>query len=114
MTHLGAPGGIALLVPAEWRCLMTQQAVRAFLITNPKSGRGGVDLSEAITILQAHGWEVTVRQKLHGGGATELARDAVGAGYNVIVDCGGDGTLNEIVEGVAGTSAAVGTIPGGT
>lgn len=93
---------------------MTQRDTRAFLITNPKSGRGGVDLSAAMRTLRAHGWEVTVRQKLHGGAATELARDAVCAGYNVIVDCGGDGTLNEIVEGVVGTGAAVGAIPGGT
>ena len=89
-------------------------AVRACLIINPKSGRGGVDLSEALTVLQAHGWEVAVRRKLHGGHATELAREAVRAGYNVVVDCGGDGTLNEIVEGVAGTDAAIGTLPGGT
>jgi diacylglycerol kinase family enzyme len=54
-----------------------QSDVRAFLITNPRAGRGRVDLSEAITILQAHGWEVAVRQKLRGGHATELARDAV-------------------------------------
>jgi len=89
-------------------------AVRACLIINPKSGRGGVDLSEALTVLQAHGWEVAVRRKLHGGHATELAQEAVRAGYNVVVDCGGDGTLNEIVEGVVGTDAAIGTLPGGT
>jgi YegS/Rv2252/BmrU family lipid kinase len=89
-------------------------AVRACLIINPKSGRGGVDLSEALTVLQAHGWEVAVRRKLHGGHATELAKEAVRSGYNVVVDCGGDGTLNEIVEGVAGTDAAIGTLPGGT
>ena len=79
-----------------------------------RAGRGSVDLSEAITVLQAHGWEVAVRQKLHGGHATELACNAVREGYNVVVDCGGDGTLNEIVEGVAGTGASVGVIPGGT
>jgi YegS/Rv2252/BmrU family lipid kinase len=93
---------------------MIHSDVRACLITNPKSGHGGIDLSEAITILQAHGWEVAVRQKMRGGGATDLARDAVRQGFNVVVDCGGDGTLNEIVEGVVGTGVAVGTIPGGT
>ena len=93
---------------------MEQRTVRACLIINPKSGRGGVDLSEALTVLRAHGWEVAVRRKLHGGHATELAQEAVRAGYNVVVDCGGDGTLNEIVEGVVGTDAAIGTLPGGT
>src|SRR5690349_13383021 len=36
---------------------MEQRTVRACLIINPKSGRGGVDLSEALTVLRAHGWE---------------------------------------------------------
>lgn len=93
---------------------MQDRHIKACLITNPKSGRGGVDLSEALTILQANGWEINVRQKLHGGGATELAQAAVKEGCTVVVDCGGDGTLNEIVEGVMGTDVAVGTLPGGT
>lgn len=93
---------------------MPDHFTRACLITNPKSGHGGVDLSEALTVLQANGWDVTVRQKLKGGMAEELARDAAEQGYNVVVDCGGDGTLSEIVNGVVGTDVAVGTLPGGT
>lgn len=93
---------------------MVQSNVRACLISNPKSGRGRVDLSEAVTVLESHGWDVAVRQKRHGGDATELAAEAARQGFTVVVDCGGDGTLNEIVEGVAGTTIAVGTIPGGT
>lgn len=93
---------------------MKRHVVRACLITNPRSGRGGVDLSTVLPALRAHGWEPVVRQKLHGGHATELARDAVREGYDVVVNCGGDGTLSEIVDGVAGSCIAVGTIPGGT
>ena len=93
---------------------MADPFVRACLITNPKSGRGGVDLSDALTVLQANGWDVTVRQKLKGGMAEDLAREAVKQGYNVVVDCGGDGTLSEIVNGVVGADIAVGTLPGGT
>src|SRR5690242_12046383 len=93
---------------------MADPTLRACLITNPKSGRGGIDLSEPLSVLWANGWQVDVRQKLHGGHATELAHEAAQAGYQVVVDCGGDGTLNEIVEGVLGTEVAVGTLPGGT
>jgi diacylglycerol kinase (ATP) len=93
---------------------MADPFVRACLITNPKSGRGGVDLSDALTVLQANGWDVTVRQKLKGGMAEDLAREAVKQGYNVVVDCGGDGTLSEIINGVVGADIAVGTLPGGT
>ena len=93
---------------------MAESFIRALLITNPKSGHGGVDLSDAMTVLRANGWDVTVRQKLHSDMAEELAREAVDQGFNVIVDCGGDGTLSEIVNGVAGTDIAIGTLPGGT
>lgn len=93
---------------------MVKRTIKACLIANPKSGRGGVDLTQALTVLRANGWETILYQKLHGGHATELARQAVKEGCNVVVDCGGDGTLSEIVEGVVGTDVAVGTLPGGT
>jgi YegS/Rv2252/BmrU family lipid kinase len=93
---------------------MEQPIVRACLITNPKSGHGKLDISAPVTILRAQGWEVVVREKLEGGQATELAKEAAKEGFNVVVDCGGDGTLNELVEGVVGTDVAVGTLPGGT
>jgi diacylglycerol kinase (ATP) len=93
---------------------MVDSFTRALLIINPKSGHGGVDLSDALTVLRANGWDVTVRQKLHGDMAKELAHEAANQGFNVIVDCGGDGTLSEIVNGVAGADVAIGTLPGGT
>ena len=61
---------------------MADSFVRACLITNPKSGRGGVDLSEALTVLQANGWDVTVRQKLKGGMAEDLAREPAHRGVH--------------------------------
>lgn len=93
---------------------MARQRIRACLITNPRSGRGGIDLTEILPVLDAQGWDVTVCAKQHGGHATELARQTVVEGFNVVVDCGGDGTLSEIVGGVVGTDVAVGTLPGGT
>ena len=93
---------------------MSSHHVRACLITNPRSGRGGIDLSTVLPILQANGWDVMVRQKVPGGTAIDLARQAAKDGCGVVVDCGGDGTLNEIVEGLVGTDIAVGVLPGGT
>ena len=93
---------------------MMDSAIRARLITNPRGGRGGVDLSGPLGILREHGWDVSVRQKLHGGHATDLAREAAREGCQIVVDCGGDGTLSELVEGVLGTETAVGVLPGGT
>ncbi|MHB8577114.1 MAG: diacylglycerol/lipid kinase family protein [Dehalococcoidia bacterium] len=93
---------------------VVERTVRACLITNPRSGHGDLDLSEALTVLRANGWDVAVRQKRHGGDATTLARAAAEAGCDVVVGCGGDGTLSEIVDGLAGSDVAVGVIPGGT
>ncbi len=94
--------------------MSTTHAVRACLITNPKSGRGGINLTSVLPVLAAHGWQVDIRQKLHGGHATELAREAVNDGYDVVVACGGDGTVGEVVDGVVGSDVAVGVLPGGT
>ncbi len=88
--------------------------VKAWLITNPRSGRGRIDLTEAVTVLSAQGWDIQVREKRHGGQATELARAAVQAGCDVVVACAGDGTVSEIVDGLVGTEVAVGVLPGGT
>src|SRR6266550_1053124 len=48
------------------------------------------------------------------GHLIELARQAVAGGARLVVAVGGDGTLNEVVNGVAGTDAELATIPLGT
>src|SRR5690348_2339084 len=93
---------------------MEEPSVRACLITNPRSGRGDVDLSDAIAVLQAHGWETTVKRKERSGHATQLACEAAEAGYDVVVGCGGDGTLRQIVDGLVGSEMAIGCLPAGT
>jgi YegS/Rv2252/BmrU family lipid kinase len=45
--------------------------------------------------------------------ATELARQAVGAGASAVVAVGGDGTLQETAQGIAGTDMPMGIIPVG-
>jgi len=48
------------------------------------------------------------------GEAERLARNAVTEGYQRIVAAGGDGTINEIVNGIAGHNVALGLLPLGT
>jgi len=52
------------------------------------------------------------------GHATELARQASNEHRQLVVACGGDGTLNEIVNGLAtsqnGSRPALALLPGGT
>ena len=45
--------------------------------------------------------------------ATELAREAARDGYDVVVAFGGDGTVNEVANGLAGSDAALSCLPGG-
>jgi len=46
--------------------------------------------------------------------ATEIGREARNGGYDVVVAFGGDGTLNEVVNGLAGTDVPVSVLPGGS
>jgi YegS/Rv2252/BmrU family lipid kinase len=48
------------------------------------------------------------------GDARALARDAVKQGYRIVVAAGGDGTINEVVNGLAGSDVALGILPVGT
>jgi YegS/Rv2252/BmrU family lipid kinase len=48
------------------------------------------------------------------GEAESFARNAAHEGFEKIVAAGGDGTINEVVNGIAGTSAALGLLPLGT
>jgi diacylglycerol kinase family enzyme len=46
--------------------------------------------------------------------ATEIGREARTGGYDIVVAFGGDGTLNEVVNGLAGTDVPVSVLPGGS
>src|ERR1051325_9239864 len=46
--------------------------------------------------------------------ATEIVREARDGGYDVVVAFGGDGTLNEVANGLAGSDLPVAVLPGGS
>jgi diacylglycerol kinase family enzyme len=46
--------------------------------------------------------------------ATEIGLEAVDGGYDLVVAFGGDGTLNEVANGLAGTGVPVSVLPGGS
>src|SRR5262245_20624286 len=48
------------------------------------------------------------------GDARRLAREAAEAGARSVVAAGGDGTINDVVNGIAGTDTALGVLPVGT
>lgn len=58
--------------------------------------------------------EVDVVETNRRGHATRFAHDAARRGIDVVVAFGGDGTLNEVATGIAGTDTALGVLPGGS
>jgi YegS/Rv2252/BmrU family lipid kinase len=94
----------------------------AILIYNPRAGRGGPkrlqQLEEARRIFGAVGIETQLRPTAAPGDATLLAREAVREGRELVIVCGGDGTMNEALNGVtanhSGCQVPLALLPGGT
>ena len=88
----------------------------ARIILNPLAGNAehlaGVERAQALW--QAHGWTVERRTTQYAGHAVELAREAAAGGCDLVVAAGGDGTVNEIVNGIANTRSALAALPVGT
>jgi diacylglycerol kinase (ATP) len=64
--------------------------------------------------LEACGQSPDIVWTEHAGHATELAAQAAEEGYGAVVAVGGDGTVNEVVNGVVNSSTALGVVPVGT
>ena len=62
----------------------------------------------------SRGNEVEVVETNRRGHATRFSQDAARQGVDVVIGYGGDGTLNEVATGVAGTATALGVLPGGS
>lgn len=91
---------------------------RAFLISNPNAGRGGARRARAVELfcgrLRERGLEVEAADTAGPGDAARLAREAVGRGYGEVIVSGGDGTVNEALQGLVGERVRVGVWPAGT
>jgi diacylglycerol kinase (ATP) len=88
------------------------------LISNPNAGRGGrqraAEVARFCRLLKAHGVAVEVLHTTAPHDATRLVVAAARAGAREIVVAGGDGTINEALQGLVGTGARLGIWPAGT
>jgi diacylglycerol kinase (ATP) len=88
------------------------------LIYNPVAGRlrrkGRERLERAKRILAQAGYAVSVSPTTGPAAAGAMARAAIDAGAQLILVAGGDGTLNEVLDGMAGSSVPLGILPAGT
>lgn len=91
----------------------------ARIIVNPTSGNahgdfGLNDLQETAKWLTEHGVPTELCLTERAGHATVLAREAADLGMEMVVAAGGDGTINDVIQGLVGTTTALGVLPMGT
>ena len=90
---------------------------KMLFIMNPYAGmrRANRYLADIISLFNKAEYEVTIHMTSGTGDAERIARQRA-AGMDIVVCCGGDGTLNETVSGIlrAGVDVPVGYIPAGS
>ena len=88
---------------------------RVTLVVNPAAAHGrAVRLgSQLEAALLACGVTVVRRVTAGPGAATSLTQDALAEGMDAVVACGGDGTVHEVVQALAGTPGRLAVAPGG-
>ncbi len=85
------------------------------VVFNPTAGRRRVRLLwRVVDVLAENGVRVAIERTDSPGHAERLARDAVRCGAALVVAAGGDGTIAEVANGLAGSNTRLGIIPLGT
>ncbi len=91
---------------------------RARIIYNPTSGRElfRKELAKVLQRFEEAGYETSAHATTGEGDATNAAKIAVERRYDLLIIAGGDGTINEVVQGIAEAEyrPKVGIIPAGT
>ncbi|WP_405099601.1 diacylglycerol kinase [Oceanobacillus sp. FSL H7-0719] len=91
---------------------------KARVIYNPTAGKEAVkkELPYILETLEIAGYETSAHATTSEGDATEAAKAAVERRFDLVVAAGGDGTINEVIKGIAEQSyrPKLGIIPAGT
>src|SRR5437870_7077231 len=90
------------------------------VIVNPASGKkagiitNAAGVEEVRRILEANGIEADIDETQYAGHATKLAKAAIEEKYDIVVACGGDGTIGEVATALIGSKVALGILPIGS
>jgi diacylglycerol kinase family enzyme len=103
-------------VSAQLRSLRRRKTAkkRMLLIVNPYATTVSDRLKNLVVYALQGRFDVEAVSTQAQNHATEIGREARDGGYDVVVAFGGDGTLNEVANGLAGTDLPVGVLPGGS
>ena len=95
---------------------MTALGRRLLAVWNPSAsgGRYRGEVPLMLEALRSLGFRVEEAETKEQGDATSLARRAVAESFDVVCAIGGDGTVNETINGVAGSDVVLSIIPTGT
>ena len=91
---------------------------RILIIANPNSGKAKMkkELMYVVKNFSDEGYEVSVYPTKERADATVRAEQIKDGEYEMVIVCGGDGTLNEVITGImrAGVNCKIGYVPAGT
>jgi diacylglycerol kinase family enzyme len=96
-----------------WALDAPTERKRMLIIVNPYATTVSVRLKNLVVYALQGRYDVTAVETMARGHATELCREARAEGYDVVVSFGGDGTVNEAVNGLAGGDVPLTCLPGG-
>jgi diacylglycerol kinase family enzyme len=86
---------------------------RMLIIVNPYATTVSDRLKHLVVYALQGRYQVEAIDTQRKNHATELCREAAGEGYDVVVAFGGDGTINEVANGLAGSDTPMTCLPGG-
>ena len=88
----------------------------AVILYNPTAGRFSVKpfIKSAVNELESAGWTVEAAETKSSEHATALAKQAAAEKKDAVFAVGGDGTIGNVVNGLAGSETALGVLPAGT
>ncbi|MBE9029891.1 diacylglycerol kinase family lipid kinase [filamentous cyanobacterium LEGE 11480] len=90
---------------------------KVLIVFNPHAGQATAvrqSLEQAADLWRAQGWQVDLQATMAAGDATQIAKTASQNGVNIVVAAGGDGTVNEVMNGLVNTETALAVLPAGT
>jgi diacylglycerol kinase family enzyme len=90
------------------------QAKRMLVIVNPYATTMSDRLKQLVVYALQGRYEVEAIDTQRRGHATELTVEAAAEKFDVVVAFGGDGTVNEVANGLAGTGTPMTVLPGGS
>lgn len=89
------------------------QRLRLLLLANPHASTTDDAVQRRVTTAMRRRHAVEAVRTGYRGHAIELSRAAAAEGFDAVVALGGDGTINEVANGLVGTRTALAPLPGG-